>query len=190
VASPDDHSHRGDMMQFTRRVWQLVFPFSGTLELPSVRPTGAHSAELAASSCETREHRRTRRENTLSPLPPITAACVRWVMAKEMRSCTAYQQPRPCFRRELVYAKSSCWCWIASRSRKLSARSCAEGCYCASALSGCGCLPSRHSVQSVLPGARTIDFEFLRAGTACRHHAPCSAAFLRTEAAALGQPSC
>jgi hypothetical protein len=58
-----------------QRVWQLAFPFSRTLELPSVRPTGAHSAELAASSCETREHRRTRRENTLSPLPPSTSLC-------------------------------------------------------------------------------------------------------------------
>jgi hypothetical protein len=67
-----------------------------------------------------------------------------------MRTYTAYQQPF--FSRELVYAKSSTSRWIASRSRKLSGRSCAES-YCASAPSGCGCVARRHSVQSVLPGA-------------------------------------
>jgi hypothetical protein len=41
----------------------------------------------------------------------------------------------------VVYAKSSTSRWIASRSRKLSDRSCAEG-YCVSAPSGCGCVPA------------------------------------------------
>jgi hypothetical protein len=48
-------------------------------------------------------------------------------------------------------SKSSNSVWIASRSRKLSDRSSAEG-RCASAPSGCGCVPCRHGVQSVLPG--------------------------------------
>jgi hypothetical protein len=74
-------------------------PLSGTLELPSDRPTGAHSAELA------------------QPPLPSTAGCVRWVMAMGAYTYTTYQQPRPCFNRELVYAKSSTSRWIASRSR-------------------------------------------------------------------------
>jgi hypothetical protein len=41
-----------------------------------------------------------------------------------MRTYTAFQQPRRCFSRELVYAKSSISRWIASRARKLSARWC------------------------------------------------------------------
>jgi hypothetical protein len=69
-----------------------------------------------------------------------------------MPTYTAYQQPIPCFSRELVYAKSSTSRWVASRSRTLSVRSCSEG-YCASASSGTGCVARRHSVQSVLPGA-------------------------------------
>jgi hypothetical protein len=42
-----------------------------------------------------------------------------------MRTYT--EQPKACFSRALVYAKSSTSRWIASRSRKLSARSCLEG---------------------------------------------------------------
>ena len=47
--------------------------------------------------------------------------------------------------------------WIPSRSRKLCARWCRD--YCASAPSGCGCVPRNHSVQSVLPGALATDLE-------------------------------
>jgi hypothetical protein len=42
-------------------------------------------------------------------------------------------------------------------TRALSAGSCAEG-YCASASSDCGCVRRRHSVQSVLPGARALSW--------------------------------
>jgi hypothetical protein len=78
---------------------------------------------------------------------------VRWAMAMGAY-IYPYQQPR--FSRELVHAKSSTSRWIASRSLKLSDRSCAES-YCASAPVGCGCVRRRHSVQSVLPGARATD---------------------------------
>ena len=101
-------------------------PLSGTLELPSDRPTCAHSAQLAATSCETREIAAEKRERRATPLPPSTAGCVGWVMGKD---AYIYKQHRPCFNRELVYARSSTSRWIASRSLKLSDRSCAES-YC------------------------------------------------------------
>jgi hypothetical protein len=77
-------------------------PLSGTLELPSDRPASAHSAQLAATSCETREIAAEKRERRATPLPPSTAGCVGWVMGKD---AYIYKQHRPCFNRELVYAK-------------------------------------------------------------------------------------
>jgi hypothetical protein len=103
-----------------------------------------------------------------------------------MRTYTAYQQPR--FSRELVNAKSSTSRWIASRSLKLSGRSCAES-YCASAPSGCGCVRRRHSVQSVLPGARATDL--VQPSWWHRLPPPCAMQLgVPPVAAALGQPSC
>jgi hypothetical protein len=67
-------------------------------------------------------------------------------------------------------------------------RSCLEV-HCAPASSGCGCVRRRHSVQSVLPGARATDFE----QPFCwqRLPPPCGIqCCVPTEAAALGQPTC
>jgi hypothetical protein len=122
-----------------RRVWQL--------------PSERHSTELAAMRCETREvapHKK--RENDPYPRAPQAVRGGQWLWIAHMYSLSA--QPAPRFSYQLVYAKSSTSRWIASRSRKLSVRWCAEGC-CASAPSGCGCVRRRHSAQSVLPGAFT-----------------------------------
>jgi hypothetical protein len=168
-----------------RRVRQLASPQRGTgAPLRSAR--GAHSAQLAAKVVK-RGRSQPRRENDAQPpCLPSTAGCVRWVMAMDARTCTAYQQP--CFSHELVYAKSSTSRWIASRSRKLSGGSGAEGC-CASAPSGCGCVPRRQSVQSVLPGALATDLE----QPSCWHRLPppCAQQWgVPPVAAALGQPKC
>jgi hypothetical protein len=94
VASPNEHEAFIRCDKFGKGESGSSLPLSGTLELPSDRPAGAHSAELTQPPeyrrlCEVRHG----------------YGCVH----------TAYQQPRPCFSRELVYAKST------SR-RKLSAR--------------------------------------------------------------------
>jgi hypothetical protein len=73
-----------------RRVRQLD-SLSGTLELPSDRPAGAHSAQLAATSCETREIAAEKREQRATA-PSPEHCCVRWVMAGDAY-ITACQQP-------------------------------------------------------------------------------------------------
>jgi hypothetical protein len=119
-----------------------------------------------------------------NPLAPRALRAVRGGSWQWKRTYTAYQQPR--FSRALVYAKSSTSCWIALRSRKLSARSCPED-YCASASSGC--VRRRHSVQSVLPGA--LATALLQ--PSCWHRLPPPCAWqwgVPPVAAALVQPSC
>jgi hypothetical protein len=97
---------------------------------------------------------REEKERRATPLPPSTAG-----MCEVGHGCGCVQAcTYTAYSRELVYAKSSTSRWIASRSRKLSGRSCVEGC-CASAPSGCGCVARRHNVQSVLPGALATALE-------------------------------
>ena len=72
-----------------------------------------------------------REERTRTPLPPSTASCER---GSSVMVAYSRQISQARFSRELVYAKSSTSRWIASLSRKLSARWCPEGCYASAPL--------------------------------------------------------
>ena len=72
-----------------------------------------------------------REERTHTPLPPSTASCER---GSSVMVAYSRQISQARFSRELVYAKSSTSRWIASLSRKLSARWCPEGCYASAPL--------------------------------------------------------
>jgi hypothetical protein len=103
-ASPDEHEALIGCDQLGQEESGSSLPLSGTPELPSDRPTGAHSAELTQPPAS--EHRR-------------LCEVGHGLMDTDMRTYTVLH-------RELVLAKSSTSRWIASRSRKLSARLCPE----------------------------------------------------------------